>query len=116
MTKSYYVDPKIFYQEIVKSKAQDELTKEALKMIALIIENYSHKLRYRDEMDREDCTSNAILQILKNWRTFDPQQSTQAFAYFTQAAKMGLYNGWNKMYGYYQEGHHYSFDDLVTFQ
>lgn len=110
-----YVDPKLFYAEIVKSKQQDELTKEAVRMIALIIENYSHKFKYRNEMDREDCQSHAIMQILRHWRTFDPSKSNQAFAFFSSAARNGILMGWHNLYGYKKEGIHFSTDSLINF-
>lgn len=110
-----YVNPSQFYLEICKSKKEGELTREAIKMICLIIDNYSRKFMYKNEMDKEDCQSHAIMQILKNWRSFDETKSTQAFAYFTTAARTGLMMGWQKLYGYKNEGHHFSFDDLVNF-
>ena len=110
-----YVDPKLFYAEIVKSKQEGELTKEAIKMICLIIQNYSVKFQYRNEMDRDDCQSHAIMQILRNWKTFDPDKSDQAFAYFTSSARTGLFMGWQKLYGYKKEGAHFSTDTLINF-
>jgi len=107
-----YVDPKAFYQQILISKQEDELTKESIKMISLIIERYSRKFKYKDEMDREDCEAFAIMQILRNWRSYDPQKNANAFAYFTQAVKTGIYMGWNKMYAYKKEGIHFSMSDL----
>lgn len=110
-----YVDPKEFYLEICKSKDQGELTKPAIKMISLIIENYSLKFKYRNEMDREDCQSHAIMQILRNWKSFDPTKSDQAFAYFTSSTRTGLFMGWQKLYGYKKEGIHFSMDSLTNF-
>ena len=109
-----YVNPNDFYQEIVKSKKEGELTKEAIKMISLIIDRYARKFNYKDEMDREDCASHAIMQILRNWRSYDPAKNSNAFAYFTQAAKMGLYMGWNKLYEYKRNGLHVSIDDMFN--
>jgi DNA-directed RNA polymerase specialized sigma subunit len=107
-----YVDPKAFYQQILISKQEDELTREAIKMISLIIQRYTVKFNYKNEMDREDCEAYAIMQILRNWRSYDPKKNTNAFAYFTQAAKTGIYMGWKKMYKYKKEGIHFSMNDL----
>ena len=107
-----YVDPKKFYEEMVKSKQQDELTKEAIRMIALIIERYSHKYYYQDIMDKEDCQSFAIMQILKNWRSYKPELNRNAFSYFTSAARQNLNQGWQQINGWKNEAEHFRLNSL----
>lgn len=92
-----YLNPRDFYDEIVKSKEQDKLTKDAEKMLILLAEKAINKMKYVDEKDREDCLSFAILDLLKYWRSFNPQY-TNAFAYFTEIAKRGYAKGWNAIH------------------
>lgn len=86
--------------EIIKSKAQDELTKEALDMLILMAKKFSTKLYYVYPEDREDCISSAVMDCYKYWRGYDPAKSQNAFAYFTQIIKMGNCKMWRKLYGH----------------
>lgn len=85
--------------EIIKSKENDELTKEALDMLILMSKKFSTKLYYIYPEDREDCISSAIMDCYKYWRGYNPEKSQNAFAYFTQIIKMGSAKMWRKLYG-----------------
>jgi hypothetical protein len=112
--KPYYVNPTEFYNQMIISKNQDKLTDESITMIMKIIDKYATKFKYKDYMDLEDCKSHAIMQILRNWRSYDPDKSPNAFSYFTQSAKMGLYMGWNKLYEYKKNGMHISYEGIFS--
>lgn len=94
---NYYVMNSALYAEIVKSKAQDELTHNAVMMLALLCENLSKKLLYKDADDRKDCISGSILDCLTYWRSFDTSKSTNPFAYFTSVATNGAAKTWRKL-------------------
>jgi hypothetical protein len=94
-----YVSNPYLLQEIIKSKEQDELTPEALKMFDLMIENISAKKHYNDPEDRKDCWQSAYLDILMYWRGFNPEKGKNPFAYFTSIIVNGLNKGWHKISG-----------------
>ena len=94
-----YVSNPYLLQEIMKSKAQDELTPEAIQMFQLMIENISAKKHYNDPEDRKDCWQSAYLDILLYWRGFDPEKSKNPFAYFTSLIVNGMNKGWHKISG-----------------
>jgi hypothetical protein len=85
--------------EIIKSKEQDELTKEALDMLILMSKKFSLKLYYVYPEDREDCIASSIMDCYKYWRGYDPAKSQNAFAYFTQIVKMGAAKQFKRIYG-----------------
>ena len=93
-----YLDPTEFLNEIVKSKEKDELTLEAVNMIVKIANESSKKLKYKDDDDRKDCIAFGIEAALKYWRSFNPEKSKNAFAYFTQVIKHGFANGFNRLH------------------
>lgn len=95
--KKNYLNNSDFYAEIVKSKEQDKLTRDAEKMLILLADKTINKMKYVDEKDREDCLQFGILDLLKYWRSFNPQY-TNAFAYFTEIAKKGYAKGWNQLH------------------
>lgn len=96
---SKYIDQKRLLQEIIKSKEQNELTPDALKMLMLIANELSKVLKFKYEEDKKDCVAFAIEDLIRYWRNFDPDKSSNAFAYYTQIAKNGLAKGWKKLRG-----------------
>lgn len=92
-----YLNNKDLYNEIVKSKEQGKLTREAEKMLILLAERAIRKMKYVDDDDRQDCLQFALLDLLKYWKNFNPKY-TNAFAYFTEIAKRGYAKGWNKIH------------------
>jgi|TARA_R110002096_G_scaffold99543_6_gene220539 DNA-directed RNA polymerase specialized sigma subunit len=92
-----YLNNRDLYDQMVLSKDQDVLTKEAEKMLILIAERAINKMKYVSEDDRNDCLQFAILDLLKYWRNFNPIYPN-AFAYFTEIAKRGYAKGWNKIH------------------
>lgn len=92
-----YLNNKDLYNEIVQSKEDDKLTKNAEKMLVLLAERTIRKLSYVNDDDRQDCLQFALLDLLKYWRNFNPKYPN-AFAYFTEIAKRGYAKGWNKIH------------------
>lgn len=93
----YYVSNPVLYEEIVKSKKADELTKDAVSMIILLVLNLSKKLYYSNPDDRDDCISSAIMDCILYWRGFDPKKGNNPFAYFTSIATNGMAKNWRAM-------------------
>jgi DNA-directed RNA polymerase specialized sigma subunit len=58
----------------------------------------SKKLRYRDEEDRKDCIAFAMMDVVRYWRSYNPEKSKDPFAYFTQMIKNGFAKGWRKLH------------------
>ena len=75
--------------ELIKSKAQGELTKEALDMFIIMSKRFADKLTYVYEDDKKDCIAGSIMDCFKYWRGYNPEKSDNAFAYITQIIKNG---------------------------
>jgi hypothetical protein len=93
-----YVDPEEFRKEILLSKERNELTPRAVQMFQLMANETSKKLKYRDEEDRKDCIAFALMDVIKYWRSYDPEKSKYPFAYYTQIIKNGFAKGWRKLH------------------
>lgn len=97
-----YLDNDEFLEEINKSKAQDKLTNKCVEMFQLIIDHASTVFFYKPgfEDDKLDCQQTAMLDMLKAWKSFDKNNEgrTNAFAYFTTVAYMGMCKGWNQLH------------------
>ena len=92
-----YLNNRDLFDQMVLSKEQDKLTRDAEKMLILLAEKAINRMRYVSEDDRNDCLQFAILDLLKYWRNFNPKYPN-AFAYFTEIAKRGYAKGWNKIH------------------
>ena len=108
-----YVSNPYLLQEIMKSKAQNELTPEAIQMFQLMIENISAKKHYNDPEDKKDCWQSAYLDIILYWRGFDPEKSKNPFAYFTSLIVNGMNKGWHKISGKIKTSDMISIDNNV---
>jgi hypothetical protein len=93
-----YIDPKELKEEILKSKELDELTPRAVEMFQLMAQEISKKLKYKDEEDRKDCIAFALMDVIKYWRSYNPEKSKYPFAYYTQIIKHGFAKGWRKLH------------------
>lgn len=111
-----YVSNPYLLEEIKKSKQQDKLTDNAIKMLHLMAENLTKKKHYKSIEDKEDCIQTAMLDIVMYWRGFDPEKYSNPFAYYTSLLVNGLSKGWNKIYGKFKASDLMSFDtNIFTF-
>lgn len=93
-----YLKNKNLYNEIIKSKEQGELTENAKQMLILLANHTINKMSYKDQDDKNDCLQSGILALFANWHKFDPNQSSNAFAYYTEIFKRGIAAGFNELY------------------
>ena len=93
-----YLNNKELYIEIIISKAQGRLTRNAEKMLELLAKKTIKKMRYWSNDDKLDCYQSGLLDMFQNWYNFNEDKSINAFAYFTEIFKRGLAKGWNDLY------------------
>lgn len=96
--KKPYLKNKDLLRELMISKERGELTANAVVMIMKISTKASEKLKYKREDDRKDCIATGIQKCLMYWKNFNPEKSTNAFAYFTQIIKNGFTESFNKLH------------------
>jgi hypothetical protein len=93
-----YLSNKELYCEIIVSKAQGRLTRNAEKMLELLAKKTIKKMRYWSNDDKLDCYQSGLLDMFQNWYNFNEEKSVNAFAYFTEIFKRGLAKGFNELY------------------
>lgn len=93
-----YLNNRDLYDEIIKSKEQGELTRKAVKMLTMLAERTQHKLKYADPKDKEDCLAFALFDLMKYWDRFNPEKTTNAFAFYTSICINGYAKGWHKLH------------------
>lgn len=97
VTNSLYVNNKDFYNQLIISKEQDELTPEAVDMIYRICKRAINNLSYKYPEDREDGIQTAALKCFMYWKKFDPENYDNPFSYFTQICKNGYAESFKKL-------------------
>jgi len=93
-----YVKGKELREEIVKCKEKGELSPLAIEYFMMMTDRFSYKFSYKNPMDREDCKSAAMEDLLRYWKGYDPVKSYNAFAYYTQIIKNGFAKGWRHLH------------------
>lgn len=94
----HYLKNKDLILEVMRSKEEGRLTNRAVDMFRKIAKESNKNLSYKDPMDKEDCISAALEDMIKYWDRFDPSVSTNAFAFYSQMAKNGFAKGWKKLH------------------
>lgn len=93
-----YVNNKELLQEIITSKERGALTPKAIVMLDRMVKEISKIFKYKMEEDREDCQAFAMEDVVKYWNRFDPEKSSNPFAFYTQMIKNGYAKGWRRLY------------------
>ena len=92
-----YLKNEDLLNELILSKSKGDLTKNVIKYFNLMIDKIGTEFSYEFAEDRQDCRSEAMLNVLKYWRTFDINITTNAFSWFTQTIKTGYTIGFNRI-------------------
>jgi hypothetical protein len=98
MSKKNPVNAKQFTYEILISKGIGKLTRKAENMIVILGEGAIRKKEYYYEEDRKDCLQTSYLNMLTNWYNFNPDKTTNAFAYFTEIHKRSTAEEMTRLY------------------
>jgi hypothetical protein len=94
-----HLDNKDLCIQLLVSKAQGKLTREANKMLEILGREAIGKKRYWSNDDKLDCYQSGLLDMYDNWYNFNEDKSDgNAFAYFTEVFKRGIAKGFNQLY------------------
>lgn len=86
--KKNYLNNKDMLAELRRCHEAGEMTDEFAKMIMLLADRYGSRYEYSDYNPHiEDMKAVAVMNVVRAWRSFDPEKSNNPFAYFTQAVK-----------------------------
>ena len=93
-----YVDKKELDRELLISLEQNSWTKPLLDMFMLMVNEINKPLQYKNEDDRDDCKSGALMDLILYWDRFDPTNpNANSFSFFTQMIKNGMGKAFKKL-------------------
>lgn len=84
MSKRNYVNNADLKEEILKVKETGRYSDKLGRMVYLIAQRLSNKPNFANYSYKEDMISTAVLTTLKYIKNFNPEKSSNAFAYVTQ--------------------------------
>ena len=102
----YYISNDELLKEVILYRETGRASENLGSMLIMVAENFSTKGNFSGYTWRKDMVSEAILTCLKYLKNFDPEKSTNAFAYITQ-----IYNNSFKLY-IKEQNKHGSIKDL----
>lgn len=85
--KTKYLNNRDLLAEFIKSREQDQMTNEFVKMLQLLTAQFAKKGNFSGYSYIEDMQAYAMLMIVKSWRSFNPEKSSNPFAFYTQCIK-----------------------------
>ena len=83
-TSRDYIDKKRMLQEVIKSREQNQMTDELARMFLLLAQRIARKPRFSMYTYKEDMIAYSVMMLVRSWRSFDPEKSSEPFSYFTQ--------------------------------
>jgi DNA-directed RNA polymerase specialized sigma subunit len=83
----FYITNEELLKEVVLFKQRGVMSEELGKMLLTISTHYSSKSNFSGYTWRQDMISESVLTCVKYLKNFNPEKSSNAFAYITQIIK-----------------------------
>lgn len=85
--KKNYLNNKDMLVQLALSREQGRMTDELAKMFMMLSERYAKKGCYVGYSYNDDMRSHALLSLVTAWPKFNPEKSSNPFAFFTECIK-----------------------------
>lgn len=82
-TGKYYLTNATLLPEVIKCRKAGKISNELAKMLMLLTDRYSRKSSFGGYTFREDMVSEALINLCQNALKFDPEKSSNPFAFYT---------------------------------
>lgn len=83
--KAFYLTNADLLKEVIHAKELGRITEKLAKMFILLTERYSRKSNFAGYSFREDMVSTALINLCANGLKFNPEKSSNPFAFYTTA-------------------------------
>lgn len=84
MAKHYYLSNKTLLAEFAKSKDAGQMTDGLAQCFLLLVERMASRGNFRGYSYRDDMEAQALMQLTTTWDKFDPDKTSNCFAYYSQ--------------------------------
>jgi DNA-directed RNA polymerase specialized sigma subunit len=83
VTSKYYLSNSQLFPEVLKAKALGRVTEDLAKMLLMLARKYAQRPCFVSYTYKEDMISEAITNLCHNALKFNPEKSSNPFAYYT---------------------------------
>lgn len=85
--KVVYLNNKELLAEIHRCKRKGEMSDTLARMLQLLCSRYAKKGNFVNYTYNEDMQAYALMMLVRTWNAFNPEKSSNPFAFFTQCIK-----------------------------
>ena len=85
--KANYINNKDLLAETILSLEKGEMTDKLARMLMMLVARYAKKRIFTNYTYNDDMQAYALMMLVRTWKSFDPNKSSNAFAFFTQCVK-----------------------------
>lgn len=82
-----YLNNKDLLAEVKRSKRKGEMSDKLARMLQMLCSRYAKKGNFINYTYNEDMQSYAMMMLVRTWNSFNPEKSSNPFAFFTQCIK-----------------------------
>ncbi len=88
--KPIYLKNKDLLEEVKRCKQTGVMSDTLARMLQLLCAKYAKKGNYVNYTYNEDMQAYAMLMLVRTWASFNPEKSSNPFAFYTQCIKHSL--------------------------
>jgi DNA-directed RNA polymerase specialized sigma subunit len=85
--KTNYLTNKDLLPEVIKCKEKGEMSDRLAEMLQLLTAKYGRSAQFGGYTFNDDMQAYAMMMLCKTWSGFNPERSSNPFAYYTQSIK-----------------------------
>jgi DNA-directed RNA polymerase specialized sigma subunit len=85
--KTVYLSNKELLAEVRACKVTGKMSNKLVRMLQLLCFRFAKKGSFVNYSYNEDMQAYAMMMLVRTWMGFNPEKSTNAFAFFTQCIK-----------------------------
>ncbi|TFH08862.1 MAG: hypothetical protein E4H14_05620 [Candidatus Thorarchaeota archaeon] len=85
--KNIYLNNKELLAEVKRAKRKGEMTNALAQMLQMLTSRYAKKGNFVNYTYNEDMQAYAMMMLVRTWNAFNPEKSSNPFAFFTQCIK-----------------------------
>ncbi len=82
--KTIYLNNKELLIAVAESKEQDKMSDKLARMFMLLCTKYSKKGNWVNYTYNSDMVAYSLMMLCRTWKGFDPEKSSNPFAFYTQ--------------------------------
>lgn len=86
-SKNIYLSNRELLAEVKKAKKKGEMSNELARMLQMLCSRYAKKGNFVNYTYNEDMQAYAMMMLVRTWNSFNPEKSSNPFAFFTQCIK-----------------------------